>query len=157
MWYALPIVQKEKEKYKSWKKHQWHSQSQTGRSTQRKSTVLFRGPKYKLRAEENIVHDSFDQGSIRHSISMTGEILHQFMMVIPTGEARLEPSEFIPRVHLGSLQGKRSPVADAVEGDLLGAHGNVLEATHHQITLGVQGPSSIVHCQLEGLQFSHKG
>jgi hypothetical protein len=62
---------------------------------------------------------------------MTGEILHQFMMVIPTGEARLEPPEFMPRIHLGSHQGNRSPMADAVEGDFLGAHGNVLEATHH--------------------------
>ena len=62
---------------------------------------------------------------------MTGKILHQFMMVIPTAEARLEPLEFMPRVHLGSHQGNRSPVADAVEGDLPNAHVNVLEAAHH--------------------------
>jgi hypothetical protein len=41
------------------------------------------------------------------------------------------------RVHLGSHQGNRSTVADAVEGDLLGVHGNVLEATRHQIALAI--------------------
>ena len=84
---------------------------------------------------------------------MTGEILHQFMMVIPTSEARLEPLEFMPRVHLGNHQGYRSFVADVVKGDLSGAHGNVLEAIHQQVTLGIQSPGGIIHCQLEGLQF----
>jgi hypothetical protein len=94
-------------------------------------------PRYKLRAKENVIHDSFGRGSIRHSIGMTGEIIHQFMMVTPAGKARLEPPEFMLRVHLGSHQGNRSIVADAVEGDLLGAHGNVLEATRHQIALAI--------------------
>ena len=67
------------------------------------------------------------------------------MMVIPAGEARLELPEFMPRVHLGSHQGYRSPVPDAMEGNLPSAHGNVLEVTHHQIAPGAQGHSGIVH------------
>jgi hypothetical protein len=59
------------------------------------------------------------------------------MMVTPVGKARLEPLKFMLRVHLGSHQGNCSTVADAVEGDLLGAYGNVLEATHHQIAPGI--------------------
>jgi len=88
---------------------------------------------------------------------MTGKILHQLMMDITPGDAWLEPSKFMPRVHLGGHQGNRSPMSDAVEGNLPGAHGNILEAVRQQITPGVQGPSSIVHRQLEGLQFFLQG
>ena len=45
----------------------------------------------------------------------------------------------------------------AVEGDLPSVHGNVLEATYHQIALGIQGPSGIVCRQLEGFQFLRQG
>ena len=88
---------------------------------------------------------------------MTSKILHQFMMVIPIGEARLEPLEVMPRVHLSSHQNNCGPMVDAVEGDLPSVHGNVLEVTHHQIALGVQGPSGIARRQLEGFQFLRKG
>jgi hypothetical protein len=80
-------------------------------------------PRYKLRVEENIVHDSFGRSSVRHSIDMIGEILHQFMMVIPTSEARLKPPEFMLGVHLGSHQGNHSSMMDAVEGNLPYTHG----------------------------------
>ena len=76
---------------------------------------------------------------------MIGKILHQFMMVILDGKSRLEPPEFMPKVHLGTHQGNRSPVADAMEGDHPGAHRNVLEVTHHQIALGIQCPGGVVH------------
>ena len=114
-------------------------------------------PRYKLLPEESFVYNSFGRRSIRHSIGMTGEILHPFMMVIPIGKVRLEPLEVMPIVHLGSHQNNCGPMVDAMEGDLPSVHGNVLEATHHQIALGVQGPSGIVRRQLEGFQFLRQG
>ena len=59
-------------------------------------------PKYKLPAEENLVHNPFGRRSSRGSICMPSEGLDQFMMVVSTSEARLEPPEFMPGVHLGS-------------------------------------------------------
>ena len=79
------------------------------------------------------------------------------MMVISADEAMLEPSEFMLEVHLDSHQGNRSPVADALKGDLASAHRDVLEAIHHLITLSIQGPGNVVRCQLEGLQFLCQG
>ena len=61
-----------------------------------------RDPKYKLRAEENVVHDCFNRRSICHSICVPGEGLHQLMMIITAGEARLMPPELVSGVHLGN-------------------------------------------------------
>ena len=46
-------------------------------------------PKYNLRAEENVVHDSFDRRSVRHGVGGPFKIHHQVMMVIAASEARL--------------------------------------------------------------------
>jgi len=73
------------------------------------------------------------------------------MVVITIGEARLKPSEFMNRVHLGNHQGNSCPMTNAMEGNLPGVHRDILEATHHQITLGVQSPGGIIRCQLKGL------
>jgi hypothetical protein len=146
--YASPIVQKIKNKNTSHvKKASVAFTESNARHTKTQGGLT----------EENIVHDSFDRGSIRHSIGMTGEILHQFMMVIPTSEARLVPLEFMPRVHLASHQGNRSPVVDAVKGDLPSTHGNVLEVIHQQVAPGIQSPGDIIRLQLEGLQFLCQG
>ena len=51
-------------------------------------------PKYKLWVEEDTVHDIFDQRSICRGICMSGKSLNQLMIVVTTGEARLEPPEF---------------------------------------------------------------
>ena len=86
MQYASRLVPKvKKKKYRSYGKHQWYS---TGKSTQRRSDWDFirsYNPRYKLRAKENVVHNSFGRGSVHYSIGMISEVLHQFMMVIPTG------------------------------------------------------------------------
>ena len=46
-------------------------------------------PKYKLRAKENIVHDSFGQKTVRHSIGSPFKIHHQVMVAVTAHEARL--------------------------------------------------------------------
>ena len=46
-------------------------------------------PKYKLRAKENVVHDSFGRRSIRHGVGSPFKICHQVMVVIAAREARL--------------------------------------------------------------------
>jgi hypothetical protein len=66
------------------------------------------------------------------------------MMVIPMSKARLEPLDFMPRVHLGSHQGNRSPMADVVEGNLPGTLGTVLEAIRQQVVPGIQSPNGII-------------
>ena len=83
---------------------------------------------------------------------MPSEGLHQLMMVITTGEVRLEPPEFMPRVYLGNHQSNGCPMANTVEGDP-GTHKDILEVVLQQVTPGVLSPSGIVCCQLEGLQF----
>jgi predicted metal-dependent phosphotriesterase family hydrolase len=81
-------------------------------------------------AEENFVHDFFSQRSIRRSVSVLSEVLHQPMMVITAREAGLMPLEVIPRVHLGNHQGNRG-ARTIVESDLSGAGRDVLKVAHH--------------------------
>ena len=52
-------------------------------------------PKYKLRAKENVVHDSFGRGSIRHSINMPSKVFHKLVVIVATSKARLKPSELM--------------------------------------------------------------
>ena len=80
-------------------------------------------PRYKLLADENIVYDSFSRRSIHHSISVPGEVLHQLMMVIATGKARLEPPELLFRVHLGNGQGDCNPMTNAMTSNFLACTG----------------------------------
>lgn len=108
--------------------------------------------KYKLRTKENVVHDPFGRSDVRHGIDMPGKVPHQFMLVITTHKAGLKPPELVPRVHLGHHQGNGGSTADAVEGNLLSAHRNVLETICQQVTSGIQSPSGIICRQLEGLQ-----
>ena len=61
-----------------------------------------RDPKYKLRVEENVVHDSFARRSIRHGIYVPDKVLHQLVMIIATAKARMMPPELVPRVQLGN-------------------------------------------------------
>ena len=115
------------------------------------SFIHDRDPKYKVRAKENVVHDSLGRRSVHHSIRMTNEGLHQLVMIIAAGETRLMTPELVSRVHLGNGQGNRSTIPNAMKSDLPNAHRDVLEATHHQIAPDIQGPGIIVHHQLEGL------
>jgi hypothetical protein len=81
---------------------------------------------------------------------MSGEFLHQSMMVAATCEARLVPSEFVPRVHLGHHQGEGGSAANAMESNLPGTPRHIMETTYHQVALGVQSLGSVVLCQLKG-------
>ena len=103
-------------------------------------------PKYKLLAEENFVYNFFGQRSICGSIYKPSEGLHQITMVISAGKAGLEPPKFMSRVHLGGYQGHLGPMADTMAGDLLGAHGDVMKTSYHQVASGIQSLSSIVRC-----------
>ena len=91
-------------------------------------------PKYKLRAKQNVIHDSFGQRSIRHGVCVHGEVLHQIMMIVAAGKARLMPPELTPRVHLSNSQSNRSPMTDVVKRDLPDAHRDVLKTIHPQIS-----------------------
>lgn len=82
---------------------------------------------------------------------------HQFMMIIAAREARLKPPELVPRVHLGHHQGDGDPMVDTMEGNVLIAHMNVLEAVCQQVASGIQSPDSIIRHQLEGLQLLYQG
>jgi len=62
---------------------------------------------------------------------MTSKVLHQPMMVVAACEARLMPSEVMPRVHLSNYQGNRSAMPNTMEGDLSGAYRDVLKVAHH--------------------------
>ena len=86
---------------------------------------------------------------------MPGEGLHKLVMIIAVGEARLMPPELVSGVHLGDGQGHRGTITNAVKSDFHGTHRDVLEATHHQITLGIRSPSGIIRRKLEGLQLLH--
>jgi hypothetical protein len=88
---------------------------------------------------------------------MSGEILHQPMMVIAACEARLVPSEVMPRVHLGNHQGNRRAMTDTMGSDLPGACGDVMKAAHYQVALGIQSPGSLIRRKLESLQFLRQG
>jgi hypothetical protein len=81
---------------------------------------------------------------------MSGKIFHQLKIVTPTCEARLVPSEFVPRVHLGRHQGKGGSTVNAMESDLPGTHRDIMKTTHHQVASGIQSPGSIARCPLEG-------
>jgi hypothetical protein len=87
-------------------------------------------PKYKLRVEEDIVHNPFGRSGVHHCVGMPGEVPHQFMVIIAAQEASLKPSKLVPRVHLGHHQGDDNPMADTMKGDLLSVHRNILEAVH---------------------------
>jgi hypothetical protein len=102
-------------------------------------------PKYKLRVEENVVHDSFGRRGIRHSVSSPFEICHQVMVVVATCEAMLQPLKLVPGVHLGDGQGNRGPMIDAVKNNLPGAHRDVLDTVHQQVTPDVQSPNDVAH------------
>ena len=102
-------------------------------------------PKYKLRAKENVVHDSFGRRGICHGIGNPFKIRNQVMVVVATCEAKLQPLKLIPGAHLGDGQGNRCPMTDAMKSNLPDVHGDVLETIHQQVTLGVQSPSVIVH------------
>ena len=52
------------------------------------------------------------------------------MMVVAAREARLQPSELVPEVHLSDDQSNRSLMVDAVKSNLPSAHRDVLEAIH---------------------------
>ena len=86
---------------------------------------------------------------------MPSEVLHQLMMIVAAGIARLMPPELMSGVHLGNGQGNRSPMMDAMKSDLPSAHRDVQEVIRQQISLGVQSSGGIVRHQLEGLQFLH--
>jgi hypothetical protein len=79
------------------------------------------------------------------------------MMVIPTSEAKSEPSEVMIGVHLGSHQGNCSLVSDAMESNLPDVSGNILEMIHQQVASGVHSPSGIIRSQLESLQLLRQG
>ena len=68
---------------------------------------------------------------------MSGESLDQLMVVTTIGKARLKPPKFMTRVHLGNRQGNSYPEMNAIESNLPSTHGDILEATHHQIALGI--------------------
>jgi hypothetical protein len=93
-------------------------------------------PRYKLRAEENVVHDSFSWGVVHHDIGSSFEVRHQVMVLIAACEARLMPSKLMPRAHLGDGQGNHDPMMDTMENNLPSTHWYILEAVHQQVTLG---------------------
>jgi hypothetical protein len=87
---------------------------------------------------------------------MSGEILHLSMVVAATRKARLVPSEFVSRVHLGHHQDKGGSVVDAVKGNLPGTYRDIPKTVLQQVSLGIQSLDGIVRRQLEGLQFLHQ-
>ena len=76
---------------------------------------------------------------------MPSEGLHQLMVVITTGKARLEPPVIVLGVHLGDHQGNAGPLANTMEGDLPSVRRDILEAVLQQISSSVQSPDGVVH------------
>ena len=105
-------------------------------------------PKYKLQAEEDVLHDISGQRKIHRGIYMSGESLDQFILIAAISKARLKPLEFMTRVHLGNRLGNSCPMMNAMGSNLPSMHRDILEVTHHQITPCIQSPGGIVRRQL---------
>ena len=89
-------------------------------------------PSYKLRAEEDIVHDFLGQGYVHHGGAAPLKVIHQVLVVVEVlflREARLHQVKIMPRAHLGYCQGDSSTMTDAMKGHLPGTHRNVLEVS----------------------------
>lgn len=59
---------------------------------------------------------------------MHGEILHQFMVIITIGEARIDSPKLVPRIHLDGHKSDSGPVTNTVEANLPSAYRDILKA-----------------------------
>lgn len=82
-------------------------------------------PSYKLRAKEDVVHDCLGQGCCSDGVGGSGEVLHQFLIVLwilAYQEARLQMMELVPGAHLDYCSGD----GGSMVGDLPSADWDVL-------------------------------
>ena len=89
-------------------------------------------PSYKLRAEEDVVHNFLGQGYVCHGGAGPLEIIHQVLVVARVlflWEARIHQAKIVPRAQLGYCQSDDNIVANSMKGHLPGAHRDVLEAS----------------------------
>ena len=109
-------------------------------------------PSYKLRAEEDVVHDLLGQSYVHHGDAGPLEVIHQILVVIGVllQEARLHQAEIVPRAYLGNCQSDGSTVADDMEGNLPSTHRDVLETILQSVAPCIQGTEGVTRRQLDG-------
>ena len=72
--------------------------------------------------------------------------------VVGHREAWLHCAEVVPDPDRRHSQGHYYAVVDDVEGDLLGARWDIVQAVIEERALGVDGRRSLIRCQLKVLQ-----
>jgi len=77
--------------------------------------------------------------------------------VIGHQEARLHGAKVMPGLDLRQGHGHRRATVNVMEGDLLDARRDIMQAVVEERASGVDGRRSHIHRQLEVLQLHHQG
>ena len=115
-------------------------------------------PKYKL--IKNIIYHILGRYDVHDGLRCIVEVFDYFLMrlrVVAHWEAGLHVAVLIPDLDLRHGQGHRRATANAMKGDLLDAHREVVEAGIDEGAPCVNGRRSHIRCQLEVLQLDRQG
>ena len=124
-----------------------------------KEKSLFIGPpKYNL--VEDFVHHILSRCDIYYGLRCDDEFFEQvfmFLRAVAHWEASLHGIELVFGLDLRHSQRHRCAMTNVVEGDLLNAGRDVLEASVDEGTLSIDGVRCRVRHQLERLQLHRQG